>query len=264
MPRSNIQVKMQDTGPKTRLTAIVAALPEELAPLLGRTDVAWSGRLGRGRFHRGTLRDDAVVLAWTGDGAQNAERGLGELLRRFPVRRVLVLGISGGLSPDLGPGDLHASRSVLDGVGAAPAPDATWFARALDLGVEPATFVTARRVMSTPEDKQGLWRRLRGESPAAVVDLETARYAKVAARSGIPYLAVRSVCDPAEEGLPFDLNQCMNERGGISRVRVLRHALLHPAVIGGLWQLRRRLERCSQGLADIAERLVEGRHGSPE
>jgi nucleoside phosphorylase len=256
MSGSSVQAAVEHAS-ENRVTAIVAALPEELAPFLGRASVTWTRRIGRMRVYRGSLAGAEVVLAATGDGGENAEEGLVALLAELPIERLLVVGISGGLSPRLRPGAVLLAAAVLEGGAPAPGPDPAWLDRArAATGLETATLVTAPRIVSTPEDKSGLWATSTGEKSPAMVDLETARFAKVAARSGVPYLAVRSVCDPAEEGLPFDLNLCTNERGGVSRARVLRYAVLHPGVIGSLWQLRRRVERCSRDLATTVEQLL--------
>jgi adenosylhomocysteine nucleosidase len=237
-------------------TAVVAALREELSALVARTRVAGRVRVGRARVLRGQLAGQEVVLASTGDGARNAELGIRAVLDRFPVARVLVLGVAGALSPALAAGALVVSREVRDREGLAPAPDPDWLEQALARGgAEQGTIVSSERILCTPASKAGAWRSL-GARDAAVVDLESAAYARAAAERGIRYLVVRSVCDPADEPLPFDLNRCTDPRGGVNRVKVLRHALRHPGVIGPLWRLYRRVGRCSRRLASFAEELV--------
>lgn len=243
------------TAPRA-LTALITPLPEELAALRAAVEVDAERRVGRWRFVTGRLAGAPVVLAVTGDARQWAARGLIALLDAFPVDRLIVLGTAGGLSPDLAPGDLILARRVREGATDAPAPDAAWRERALASGraVE-GTVVTSEFILPYPEMKEALWRTLPGGGPAAV-DLETAVYARLAARRGVPYLAVRAVVDPAEEALPMDFNLCRRPDGRVSRLRVVRRAVLHPGRFGELLRLRRRVRLCSERLAALAGELV--------
>ncbi len=74
-------------------------------------------------------------------------------------------------------------------------------------------------------------------------------------------MVLRSVCDAAEEALPFDMNLCADEHGSVDRSKVLRYALLHPVVIGPLWEMRRRVSHCSEQLARTVSTLLEQNAG---
>ena len=242
--------------PPGPVTAVVTALPEELAPLVARTAVVRKLRAGSLRVYCGRLGRVPVVLARTGDGAKRAESGVEKLLADFPVGRLLVVGIAGGLSPSLGAGALVVAREVRDGQASAPSPDPAWVQRALRLeGTSGATVVSADRILSTPAAKREAWRALPHGGPA-VVDLESATLARAAAARGVPYLVVRAVSDPVEEALPFDPNRCVDRYGGLRRHRVLAQALLRPSSLGPLWRLRRRGRRCAGRLAELVDELL--------
>jgi adenosylhomocysteine nucleosidase len=238
------------------LTAIVTPLAEELAALRAATEVAEERRVGAWRFFAGRLAGAPVVLASTGDARQWAARGLIALLDAYPVERLVVLGVAGGLSPRLETGALILAARVREGAGEAPPPDPAWRERALASGRAVAgTVVTAEFILPYPAMKAALWRTLPGGGPAAV-DLETAVYARIAARRGIPYLAVRAVLDPAEEELPLDFNLCRRADGRVSRGQVMRRTVFRPRRFGELVRLRRRVQFCSQRLADLAGELL--------
>jgi len=243
--------------PKTSgLTAVVSAMAEELGPLMVRTRIARKARVGNGRAYVGVLGKAPVVLSYTGDGRGRAESGIRALLEHYPVERMLVIGISGGLSPALPSGELLVAHDVRDAEGQAPAPDPDWVEEMLiDAGACRATVVSSDRILGTAASKAEAWARLDQSRPAAV-DLETASYARVAAELGVKYAVVRAVCDPADEELPLDLDSCRDKAGGVSRVKVVRQALLHPSSVGGLWDLRQRVVLCSVKLADFVERLL--------
>jgi len=90
------------------------------------------------------------------------------------------------------------------------------------------------------------------------VDLETAAYARVAAGRGVPYAVVRAISDGADEELPLDFERYRRPDGTLDRARVLRHALGHPATLAPLWRLKRRMDLCSQRLADQVSAWIEG------
>jgi len=244
------------TVPGRPLTAVITPLAEELAALLAATAVEGERRVGAWRFTLGRLAGAPVVLVATGDARQWAARGLIALLDAFPVDRLVVLGTAGGLSPRLAPGALIVARRVREGAIDAPAPDPAWQERALASGRAVAgTVVTSEFILPYPEMKEALWRTLPGGGPAAV-DLETAIYARLAARCGVPYIAVWAVLDPAEEELPMDFNLCRRRDGRVSRSRVVGRAVLSPGRLGELVQLRRRVRLCSERLAELAEELL--------
>ena len=73
---------------------VLAALDRELAVLEAVTRVERRWTTSRFRAVLGRLDGMSVILARTGDGAENATRGSNELLSRLPVQSVIVVGMS--------------------------------------------------------------------------------------------------------------------------------------------------------------------------
>ena len=250
--------------PRAPLTAIVSPLAAELAPVRAATAVErverTHERIFSGGLAFGCLGGEPVVLAATGDGARAAARGLAALLDAAPVGRLLVLGVGGGLSPDLAAGDLVAARRVVEAGCEVAAADPVWLAAAAARGAIPGTALTAPRILVTPEEKRSAWRGLEalGSEPGpATVDLESAAYARLAAARGIPLLVVRAVVDAASEALPLDFNRCRREEaGGVDEALVVGRALWRPRVWRDLADLRRRLRRSALALARLAVQLA--------
>ena len=106
----------------------------------------------------------AVALAVTGDGERNARRGLSALLAAQPVRRIVVVGVAGGLSRDLGgrraghrqPRDQRGGRrrSRRRSRASSTSPPAA-------CGARRGIAVTATRIADTADEKRRLlaWRR---------------------------------------------------------------------------------------------------------
>ena len=232
---------------------VVAPLAEELRPLLRRLRAERIERLPFGALYRLTSgeRHFAAVI---GDGAVTAERSLGHLISLAGPQRMLLLGIAGGLSPDLAVGEVVRAAEVLAGPPDA-APVALYPARG------DGTVVSVDRVLTTASQKSELWRAL-GEPSRAVVDLESASFARTASEAGIDWAVLRAVSDLQTEDLPLDLAAASDETGHVSRARVLMQLLLRPAAWADVDRLRRRLGECAERLASEACRwLAESQPG---
>ena len=272
-------------------TAIVAPLAAELGGVLAATRSRRTLRVGhwpRPTVTLGRLAGEEVALMATGDGPVAAAAGLETLLAAVRPRRLLVIGVAGGLTAGLAEGTLVAARRVVAGDGAAVPrePDAAWLAAALAGGAIAGTAIAADRILADPAARQamlgkalatGATRATAGTAgtvataaapapagtpasaiPAtiATVDLESAAYARVAAAWSLPYLVVRAVLDTADEELPLDFEACRDAGGRVRNARVIWHALARPRSLGKLWRLRARVRDAAARLAALAERLV--------
>ena len=238
------------------IVAIVTALPEELAPLLGRLRGRTEERRDGGRLWRGSLGSTPVLLACAGDGNESSLRGVRALLDGERPRALLGVGVAGALTEDLAPGRVVFGERIIDSSGESPAADPGWLGRARGLsGAAGAAFFTADRIVSSPEGRRALAARLPPGS--AAVDLESASWSRAAAEKGIPFLAIRAISDGAGERLPDILSECQKPGGPVLRACVARRALLRPATLRRLLQLRRRVRDASEALAAFVERLLQ-------
>lgn len=230
--------------------AIVAALPEEIGPLVARLEGSGPARR-RGRAWRGSLAGREVVLALTGDGAAAAGRGAAALLAEHKPALLLGLGVAGGLSPDLERGALVAAGEVRRGEERWQA-DTELLRRALDSGraVE-GVLTSSERVVDSPEAKERLWRR-QGCAPRLGVDLESAAWAAAATAAGIPWLVVRAISDHAHEALPLPFGRLAGPGGQVARARVAAHLALRPWRLPATLALRRRVRVLAGDLAELA------------
>ncbi|MGH9465137.1 MAG: hypothetical protein ACRD0X_05785 [Thermoanaerobaculia bacterium] len=236
------------------LVAIVAALPEELVEIARRATGLRAERRGEAEAKVGWLGATPVVLVVTGDGPRNARVGLRRAMAGFTPARCLVAGLAGALTGDFQVGDVLAAGRIVSASGEAPAPDPDWLTRAARR-VPVGTVFSAERIAATPEAKSELLRRLPGLGPA-VVDLESATFAGVAAAAGTAFLVLRAVSDLADEALPLDFERFRDAGGGVSRARVARYAALRPRTAARLVDLRRRVGLCANRLADAVAEVV--------
>ena len=249
-----------EAGP---LTAIVAAMEEEVAfvraRLVGHHRVAGRG----GDLTVGRFAGAPIALVVTGDGERNARRGAESLLAALPLRRVLGVGVAGGHSESLGVGELVICEHVLDEAGGSlHAADRALVDLAETTGVgRRGVAITATRIADTADEKARLLaltaRQVpsRGHSPElpAVVDLESATFATVAARSNIPWLVLRAVSDTSTESVPAVLNRSRDAGGAVRRGRVVAGLLTSPLTLLPLLGLRGRVRTCAARLAAALE-----------
>jgi adenosylhomocysteine nucleosidase len=241
---------MVPASSETSPIAVVAAMPEELAPLRARLTGMAQARAGSHSIERGWLNGRRVVLATTGDGAANARAGLAELLAGGPVDGLIVIGVAGALSAGLPSGALVVGSRVIDEGGRSFAADVDQVAAvARATGGRPGVVVSAGRIADSPSEKQRLARLADVGAGAAVVDLESATYLAAATAAGVPWLVLRSVSDTADEALPGLLNQSRDGGGAVRRGQVLWGLLRQPQALPFLLTLRGRVARCAEALA---------------
>lgn len=142
-------------------------------------------------------------------------------------RAVISVGIAGGLDPSLVPGDVVVATGVA-------APDRRHAASpivarriAARLSNHPGRVIMADlagvdSAVRTPADK----RALRSATGALAVDMESHVAAAFAAHHGLPFAAVRVVCDPAHRALPDLVATALRPNGKVS----------YRGVFGSLWE----------------------------
>jgi adenosylhomocysteine nucleosidase len=245
---------------RARLVAIVTAIPEEFHAIAPRVSQAERRRIGKGHrgiLLRGKIAGVPIILAMTGDGFARAERGVSLLLRESPVSFLVGAGAAGALVPSLRAGEIVVADRVVDANGECPMPDPDLVSRAVALGAKPATFVSVERPMTSSKEKREAAVRFGiPDSSGAVVDMESAAWARAAASRGIPFVLLRAVSDTLEEDLPGFLSSCLSADGAVDRAAVARRLLFHPGALPVLLRMRRRVREGASGLALFLERLL--------
>jgi adenosylhomocysteine nucleosidase len=183
-------------APEAR-TAVVSAMPEETAAILAMAEIDERSTVDGCKLAVGRLGRTPIVVCQTGEGSERARAGLVTLLDRYPVDRMIVVGVAGALSPSLGPGSLIVARDLRDAAGPAPAPDPSLLERlSRRANVQAGTLLTTENMLCTRGEKSRALESLDGDGPAAV-DLESSIYARVAAERAIPFVVLRAVSERA-------------------------------------------------------------------
>lgn len=222
--------------------AIISALHEELAELLAlMPDEHMSTVAGR-QFWRGHLHGHEVVAVLSGIGKVAAATTTAVLLERFRPQQLLFTGVAGGVGDGVAVGDIVVgSRYLQHDMDASPlfarhempgyglshfpadpallgvmqqaAEDAVaWLPGRLDAATRSALglqaprvhcgkIITGDRFVATAAESRALRAELRA---ALAVDMESAAVAQVCHDYSIPFCAVRSISDRADDQAHVD------------------------------------------------------------
>lgn len=228
----------------------VSALPQEGRCLVG----GWVP--GRTRFRQAGT---SLGLAVSGIGPERAKRAAETLLDQGATA-LLSWGFAGALDPELRPGTLVVPETI-EGADS-HAIDHQWRRRLLAAVGTSSPIIGGKlthsdKALESPEQK----RRLALETGAIAVDQESTAVAAVAARAGIPFLAVRAILDPVDLRLPPRLSEKAVDSGTVPAAQALEILLRHPGellYLAGLIFPLRQAKRSLRGLArEVGSELWE-------
>jgi adenosylhomocysteine nucleosidase len=218
-------------------TAIIAALPGELAPLLNR--LRGTSKLAVGRFQalRGTLAGREVIALCSGMGERNAREATANLLCQMQPTILYSIGFGGAVHPGLVVGDLILANKLyaIDGATAVSVHAATLQQVPTFMG--PHRFSGSILSTSGIINKQTAAALLPAPAQFPVLDMETATIAAIAGQANIPLLALRAISDGADMSLAFSLEEFCDRDMALRLWRVLFTAARKPRIIPQLLRL---------------------------
>ncbi|WP_374673977.1 5'-methylthioadenosine/adenosylhomocysteine nucleosidase [Ideonella sp.] len=228
------------------VTALIAALPEELDALLSTLEAARPESLAGRTFWRGTLAGQPVLAVLSGIGKVAAALTTTLLVSHFGAARVLFVGVAGGIGAGVQVGDIVVADALLQhdmdasplfprhevpltGLSRFPADagftDAVQRASIATLQAhqEVAAFVgrtprvhrglvlSGDRFVATAAEGTALRERL---PDALAVEMEGAAVAQVCHAFGVPLAVVRSISDRADDAAHLDFPAFLRQVAG--------------------------------------------------
>jgi hopanoid-associated phosphorylase len=205
-----------------------------------------------------------TVLGRGGRGglAASVERAI-----RQGCRGIVSFGIAGGLAQHLKPGSFVVGSAVIDVTGERWPTCPQWSGRLLQAlpGAIHAPIAGSEGPVAHPAVK----RLMHKKTGAAIVDMESHLAARLAARHGIAFAALRVVCDPAHRALPSAALAGMRSDGSTDGFAVLRGLAVRPSTVPGVMltaldaaAARANLQRCRK-LAGLGFGLLEPAAAAP-
>lgn len=223
-------------GPAKR-TAILAALPRELEPLIRNWPVHSESR------DEGFLvaECDRAIAVCAGMGAARVTLAMRLAESKGPLDRVISAGYAGALRAEIAASTLFWPSVVIDGY--------TGERYTCEQGS--GTLVSTGHVVHREEKREMAVRW-----QADLVDMEAATVAKLAAERGLPFRTLRVVSDEAEEILP-ELNRFTDARGGFRETAFAAYVMMHPWLIPTAVRMGRHAAQSSQAMAQELRIFLE-------
>ena len=206
-------------------TAIVAAMHEELSAVLALMPDEQKQRAGGRDFWVGHLHGQEIVAVLSRIGKVAAATTATALIERFRVDRIVFTGVAGGLAPGVSRGDVVIADAFLqhdldaspifpryevplygtDRFATDPALTAQLAAavtRALHgARVHRGLVASGDRFVASAAESRALQQAL---PDALAVEMEGAAFAQACADYGVPFAAVRTVSDRADDAAHGD------------------------------------------------------------
>lgn len=191
------------------------------------------------------------LLALSGVGAAAAARAA-TLLIEEGAGALVSWGCAAALDPRLKPGDLILPNRIIDADGLLLETSSDWRNRLFSrlagrLSVYQDALAEGTAIIATPAEKA----RIFAETGAIALDMESAAIARAARRIEIPFLAIRTIADPAAMAVPTSVLAAQDETGKVRIPKVLGHALLNPGDLLGLIQLGRHFRAAMKTLREV-------------
>jgi adenosylhomocysteine nucleosidase len=238
--------------------AVVCAFPHEWKAILKHLKPQRRSQIGAFRVAHATYLSHEILLVMTGMGTRNAEEALEWVLRVLNPALVLSIGFGGALYEGAGIGDLIIATSVSLVSGRVlktiQIPDASEMVDRLSgkTSIRAGHFLTLERWM----DKKTVKRLSPPEIAFPVCDMETFPLAELTSQRQLPFLAVRSITDRADEEIPRALLKVNDASGRYRFLRAIFLLLSKPWLIPVAMRLGRRSRVASENLWRAIETLA--------
>lgn len=214
--------------------AVVAAMPIELAPLIGKL---------QSRQVNGVDLFDLpnALIAVGGIGGRFARRAAEVAIQDAQPKRLISAGVAGAVSSKLKIGDVGRIREMVD---------VATEVRYSTTGGGDWVLATAQEV-SDVAGKQAL----QSKYGADVVDMEGAAVAQVAMEHGLEFAGIKSISDDASFDMP-PMGRFIDENGRFVTPRFLMYVALHPRWWPTLGKIKKNSDLATKNLCRKLEHLL--------
>lgn len=219
-----------------KAAAVVAAMPIELAPLIG-------DRKSRQIDGVDLYELPNALVAVGGIGEKFARRAAEVAVADAQPQRLISAGIVGAIAPGLKVGDVGRIREIID----------------VATGERYATS-GGDWVLATSQDVSDAAgkEQLLTKFGADVVDMEAAAVAQVAKERGLAFEAVKSISDEAQFEMP-PLGRFIDGNGRFATRKFLVYVALHPRWWATLGKIKKNSELATENLCTALEHLLKER-----
>ncbi len=214
--------------------ALIAAFPGELKPLVR----SWPHSTRAGiHFWAQRSEQEEWIAACAGAGQPAATRAFAAIEDGGPIDLVFSLGWAGALRAEIAPGAAHNLAGVID--------VRTGERFNCDAGAGKLWLCTSPSVAG-----EGEKHRLASAYNAALVDMEAAAVARLAAMRNIPFYCFKGVSDALTGHLP-DFNRFLSPTGQFELATFALFSLFRPWYWPSLVRMGENSKRASHSIAEL-------------
>ena len=161
------------------------------------------------------------------------------------VSGFISIGVAGGLSPRLRPGDVVVASAVITGSGMS-STSRDWSKSILSAipGAHHMPVFASESTVTSVLEKEALW----NATGAVAVDMESGHTAEIAAHYGVPFAVLRVVLDPAHRAIPLSALAGARDDGETDPLAVVKALLRRPGDLPGLLRLAEDTRKASRAL----------------
>jgi len=202
-----------------------------------------------------------VSILLTGIGRKNADKAVREFLVTQSPELVLTCGFAGGLNPDLKLGEVvfeipsrssRGDEAQNKSAEQLEPPHVGCYEKSIAAIAKPAKFFCADCIAVTVAEKK----KLREETAADAVEMESAAIHDVCRERGIHCATVRVISDTADEDLPLDFNALAKPDQSLDYGKLAWAIAKSPGKIGALMQLQRKTRFAAERLAAVLAKIT--------
>ena len=249
----------------------IAAMRQEADPflqLLRGAEMPVPERLGEFSCFRFRMAGRACLLVRSGIGLVRAVSAASALVEAEKPSLLVSFGVAGAIQEGVRVADVVVAESAAlldEGVPGQVLPCASLSAVALKAVTDVVRERGARLFSGTTISTSGpqATRAQAAGIANPVMEMETHGIAQIAARFGIPLLAIRAVSDSLEEPLPFNLEEFTDAACNLRVAAFIAHAIRHPRILPLLVRLQRNTRAAAENAAvaaraalSVAEQIV--------
>lgn len=197
--------------------------------------------------------DEAQMrVALTGVGDVRATNVTRAALEQWRPDVCIAAGLAGSLRRKHGIGQVCVPRDIMElESGRTVMGDAGLMRQAAKCGaVVIERLLTSSTMVLTAEGKSRLGKM------AEAVEMESFAVASEAAAKGIPAIAIRAISDAADEDLPMNFAELLDESGNVSRAKAARALARAPQKLAAVMRLARQSRAAATNLARFLDRYI--------